>query len=143
MYIQQLFGLGARYGVHRTVSVQFPRGLASATTPSTPIGLQRKQRAPEDTHTMRRRLLYQMRKRGILETDLLLSTFAAQHLSHLSRDEMSDLDVLLSNIDWDIFYWATNKTQPPREVSDMPVFQKLKEHAAKRGSTIVRMPDLD
>ncbi|KAJ1857975.1 Succinate dehydrogenase assembly factor 2 mitochondrial [Coemansia sp. RSA 1822] len=142
MYIQQLFGLGARYGVHRTVSVQFPRGLASATTPST-IGLQRKQRAPEDTHTMRRRLLYQMRKRGILETDLLLSTFAAQHLSHLSRDEMSDLDVLLSNIDWDIFYWATNKTQPPREVSDMPVFQKLKEHAAKRGSTIVRMPDLD
>ncbi|KAJ2147457.1 Succinate dehydrogenase assembly factor 2 mitochondrial [Coemansia sp. RSA 678] len=143
MRIQQLFGLGARYGVHRTARAQFPRGLASAPAiPATPIGLQRKQRAPEDTHTMRRRLLYQMRKRGILETDLLLSTFASQHLPTLSRDEMSDLDVLLSNIDWDIFYWATNKTQAPKEVSDMPVFQKLKEHAAKRGSTIVRMPDL-
>ncbi|KAJ2357755.1 Succinate dehydrogenase assembly factor 2 mitochondrial [Coemansia erecta] len=107
------------------------------------FGLQRKPRANEDTGTMRRRLLYQMRKRGILETDLLLSTFAAQHLSGLTRAELSDLDALLSNIDWDIFYWATGKTQAPDNVASMPVFQKLREHASKRGTTIERMPDLE
>ncbi|KAJ2451645.1 Succinate dehydrogenase assembly factor 2 mitochondrial [Coemansia sp. RSA 2336] len=119
----------------------FSRLLASSTEPQ--IGLQRKQRVGEDTSTMRRRLQYQMRKRGILETDLLLSTFASEYLAQLSRDEMHELDSLLSNIDWDIFYWATGKTQPPTQVANMAVFQKLKEHASKRGESITRMPDLD
>ncbi|KAJ2847859.1 Succinate dehydrogenase assembly factor 2 mitochondrial [Coemansia brasiliensis] len=120
----------------------FPRLLTSSTTGEPQIGLQRKQRVGEDTLTMRRRLQYQMRKRGILETDLLLSTFASEHLSQLSHDEMQELDSLLSNIDWDIFYWATGKTQPPKEIADMVVFRKLQEHASKRGNSIVRMPDL-
>ncbi|KAJ2900682.1 Succinate dehydrogenase assembly factor 2 mitochondrial [Coemansia aciculifera] len=109
---------------------------------SSSLGLERKERGSEDTATMRRRLLYQMRKRGILETDLLLSTFASEHLNTLDPKELADLDSLLSNIDWDIFYWATNKIQPPPQVLQMPVFAKLREHAAKRGSAIVRMPDL-
>ncbi|KAJ2811460.1 Succinate dehydrogenase assembly factor 2 mitochondrial [Coemansia furcata] len=104
------------------------------------VGLERKERGAEDTHTMRRRLLYQMRKRGILETDLLLSTFASEHLANLEHAELVELDSLLSNIDWDIFYWATNKTPAPEAVQGMGVFQKLREHADKRG--IVRMPDL-
>ncbi|KAJ2393557.1 Succinate dehydrogenase assembly factor 2 mitochondrial [Coemansia sp. RSA 2559] len=100
-------------------------------------------RGAEDLDTMRRRLQYQMRKRGILETDLLLSTFASEHLHVLTKEELTDLDALLSNIDWDIFYWATRKTEPPKAIQDMSVFQKLVEHAAKRGNTIVRMPDLE
>ncbi|KAJ1843527.1 Succinate dehydrogenase assembly factor 2 mitochondrial [Coemansia sp. RSA 1722] len=107
------------------------------------IGLQRKMRVGEDIQTMQRRLQYQMRKRGILETDLLLSTFASEHLASLSRDELVDLDTLLSNIDWDIFYWATNKTPAPDEVQNMPVFQKLQQHAMRRGTGITRMPDLE
>ncbi|KAJ2548049.1 Succinate dehydrogenase assembly factor 2 mitochondrial [Coemansia sp. RSA 1933] len=110
---------------------------------STEFGKERSNRTGEDITTMRRRLQYQMRKRGILETDLLLSTFASEHLQTMSLTELADLDVLLSNIDWDIFYWATKKTVPPEAVSSMPVFQKLVEHAAKRGNTIVRMPDLE
>ncbi|KAJ1791570.1 Succinate dehydrogenase assembly factor 2 mitochondrial [Coemansia sp. RSA 2399] len=100
-------------------------------------------RGAEDLDTMRRRLQYQMRKRGILETDLLLSTFASEYLHVLGKEELADLDALLSNIDWDIFYWATKKTVPPKAIQDMSVFQKLVEHAAKRGNTIVRMPDLE
>ncbi|KAJ2664325.1 Succinate dehydrogenase assembly factor 2 mitochondrial [Coemansia sp. RSA 1200] len=107
-------------------------------------GLERNRpRAAEDINTTRRRLQYQMRKRGILETDLLLSTFASEHLHALSPSELADLDSLLSHIDWDIFYWATNKTAPPESVEKMEVFQKLKTHAAKRGNSIVRMPDLE
>ncbi|KAJ1966431.1 Succinate dehydrogenase assembly factor 2 mitochondrial [Dipsacomyces acuminosporus] len=107
------------------------------------IGLERKIRKEEDLETMRRRLQYQMRKRGILETDLLLSTFACEYLNSLSREEMVELDTLLSNIDWDIFYWATEKTPAPEDVEKMAVFQKLKTHAAKRGSKITRMPALE
>ncbi|KAJ2579320.1 Succinate dehydrogenase assembly factor 2 mitochondrial, partial [Coemansia sp. RSA 1836] len=82
------------------------RGLAG-------VGLERKEREGEDITTMRRRLQYQMRKRGILETDLLLSTFASEHLATLEPQELRDLDSLMSNIDWDIFYWATNKSPAP------------------------------
>ncbi|KAJ2059407.1 Succinate dehydrogenase assembly factor 2 mitochondrial [Coemansia sp. S146] len=116
--------------------------LPAQTRQLTSVGLERKERGVEDSQTMRRRLLYQMRKRGILETDLLLSTFASEHLAGLETRELVDLDSLLSNIDWDIFYWATNKTPAPEVVQSMSVFQKLKDHAAKRGSAIVRMPDL-
>ncbi|KAJ1938527.1 Succinate dehydrogenase assembly factor 2 mitochondrial [Linderina macrospora] len=107
------------------------------------IGLERKLREDESVEIVRRRLQYQMRKRGILETDLLLSTFAAEHLKSLTREELTDLDSLLSNIDWDIFYWATDKTPAPEQVASMGVFQKLRAHATKRGSKIVRMPDLE
>ncbi|KAJ2514447.1 Succinate dehydrogenase assembly factor 2 mitochondrial [Coemansia sp. RSA 2049] len=107
-------------------------------------GLERNRpRGTEDISTTRRRLQYQMRKRGILETDLLLSTFASEHLHALTPSELADLDSLLGHIDWDIFYWATNKTAPPESVEKMEVFQKLRTHAAKRGSSIVRMPDLE
>ncbi|KAJ1887529.1 Succinate dehydrogenase assembly factor 2 mitochondrial [Kickxella alabastrina] len=107
------------------------------------IGLERKPRENENLETLQRRLQYQMRKRGILETDLLLSTFASEHLLSLSHEELVDLDSLLSNIDWDIFYWATKKTEAPEVVKRMGVFEKLMEHAAKRGTGIVRMPDLE
>ncbi|KAJ2489112.1 Succinate dehydrogenase assembly factor 2 mitochondrial [Coemansia sp. RSA 2050] len=110
---------------------------------TTGVGLERKERGGEDLSTMRRRLLYQMRKRGILETDLLLSTFASEHLAELEHKELVDLDSLLSNIDWDIFYWATDKTPAPDTVQRMTVFQKLRDHANKQGSAgIMRMPDL-
>ncbi|KAI9501513.1 Succinate dehydrogenase assembly factor 2 mitochondrial [Coemansia spiralis] len=120
-------------------------GGSTSDAPEIPneLGLERKQRTGEDVETVRRRLQYQMRKRGILETDLLLSTFASEQLKLLSREELDDLDSLLSNVDWDIFYWATGKSTPPESVQLMAVFQKLKQHASKRGKTIMRMPDLD
>jgi succinate dehydrogenase flavin-adding protein (antitoxin of CptAB toxin-antitoxin module) len=38
--------------------------------------------------TLRARLTYRSRKRGILETDLLLSTFAKVHLPSMSEAEL-------------------------------------------------------
>jgi|SRR5579859_236936 len=49
-------------------------------------------RSHESPNVTRARLLYQSRKRGILETDLLLSTFAQKHLSTLSESEMREYD---------------------------------------------------
>ncbi|OIW30045.1 hypothetical protein CONLIGDRAFT_661544 [Coniochaeta ligniaria NRRL 30616] len=45
-------------------------------------------RSGEDVPTIRARLLYQSRKRGTLESDLLLSTFASQHLDSISRAQL-------------------------------------------------------
>ncbi|EEY14305.1 DUF339 domain-containing protein [Verticillium alfalfae VaMs.102] len=45
-------------------------------------------RTGEDATTMRARLLYQCRKRGTLESDLLLSTFADTHLPTMSHAQM-------------------------------------------------------
>ncbi|KAG9296862.1 hypothetical protein G9A89_006817 [Geosiphon pyriformis] len=55
------------------------------------------------------RLTYQSRKRGILETDLLLSTFASLHLKNLTDTQLDEYDALLSIPDWDIYYLATGK----------------------------------
>ncbi|CAG8494779.1 11422_t:CDS:2 [Ambispora leptoticha] len=55
------------------------------------------------------RLLYQSRKRGILETDLLLSTFASAHLSSLSDKQLDEYESLMSIPDWDIYYLAVGK----------------------------------
>lgn len=40
------------------------------------------------------RLKYQIRHRGILETDLLLSTFAKVHLENLSEAELDEFDLV-------------------------------------------------
>ncbi|KAI0881693.1 DUF339-domain-containing protein [Annulohypoxylon maeteangense] len=68
-------------------------------------------RVSEDDSTMRARLVYQSRKRGILETDLLLSTFADAHLPTMTREQMTQYDLFLDENDWDIYYWATQ--EPP------------------------------
>ncbi|KAI9811200.1 MAG: succinate dehydrogenase assembly factor 2 [Phylliscum demangeonii] len=64
-------------------------------------------RTGEDVATMRARLFYQSRKRGILESDLLLSTFADAHLGRMTPDQLQQYDRFLDENDWDIYYWTT------------------------------------
>jgi len=66
-------------------------------------------RVGEDDATKRARLLYQSRKRGILESDLLLSTFAAANLPTMTSTQLHQYDLLLDENDWDIYYWATQR----------------------------------
>ncbi|KAK3955339.1 Flavinator of succinate dehydrogenase-domain-containing protein [Pseudoneurospora amorphoporcata] len=68
-------------------------------------------RVGEDPATMRARLLYQSRKRGTLESDLILSTFAQSHLQSMSPEQLKQYDLFLDENDWDIYYWATQ--EPP------------------------------
>ncbi|PGH09111.1 hypothetical protein GX51_00865 [Blastomyces parvus] len=67
----------------------------------------------EDITTMRARLLYQSRKRGILESDLLLSTFASQYLPTMTKPQLQEYDKFLDENDWDIYYWATQDAEDP------------------------------
>jgi len=66
-------------------------------------------RTGEDPNTMRARLLYQSRKRGTLESDLLLSTFADENLGTMTPQQLQQYDLFLDENDWDIYYWATQE----------------------------------
>ena len=50
------------------------------------------ERHNESIESLRARLVYQSRKRGMLEGDLLLSTFAAENLSTMTQQELLEYD---------------------------------------------------
>lgn len=50
------------------------------------------ERHGEDVETLRARLVYQSRKRGNLEMDLILSTFARENLATMSEPELNEFD---------------------------------------------------
>lgn len=54
----------------------------------------------------------QSRKRGTLESDLLMSTFADAHLPNMTLAQMAQYDLFLDENDWDIYYWATQELTP-------------------------------
>lgn len=49
-------------------------------------------RTGEDEQTIRARLVYQTRKRGMLEGDLLLSTFARDNLGTMTMAQLQEFD---------------------------------------------------
>ncbi|KAI1308529.1 Flavinator of succinate dehydrogenase-domain-containing protein [Xylaria venustula] len=88
---------------------QRPREMAVGELEGATFTIEPLRRVGEDEKTMRARLVYQSRKRGILETDLLLSTFADEYLPTMSVEQMSEYDLFLDENDWDIYYWATQE----------------------------------
>ena len=54
-------------------------------------------RPNEQAETMRARLVYQSRKRGSLESDLLLSTFAQENLANMKVEELKEYDKVCKN----------------------------------------------
>lgn len=52
-------------------------------------------RPNESLASLRARLVYQTRKRGTLESDLLLSTFAKEHLPVMSESELREFDKVM------------------------------------------------
>lgn len=66
-----------------------------------------------NTHANRGALFAdQSRKRGTLESDLLLSTFASEQLAGMTRQQLEQYDMFLDENDWDIYYWATQEPTP-------------------------------
>lgn len=88
-----------------------------------------KQKQNEPLQLQKSRLLYQSRKRGMLENGLLLSTFAAKYLDSMNAQQTKLYDSLINtpSNDWDIFYWATNVKPTPPEY-DNEIMAMLKEH---------------
>ena len=102
-------------------------------------------RKNESVETKIRRLLYQARKRGILETDLLLSRFADRYLIKMTEAELNEYDKLWDEMAWDIYYWAKKNykiTPLPDRWKHSKVLGMLKESSNNGDKVILRMPEL-
>ncbi|XP_046395185.1 succinate dehydrogenase assembly factor 2, mitochondrial-like [Ischnura elegans] len=98
----------------------------------------------EAVDVKRARLLYQSRKRGMLENGLILSTFAAKHLAKMSADMLAEYDrmINLPSNDWDLYYWATGVRPVPAEF-DNQVMKLLQDHIKNTNRELrIRQPDL-
>lgn len=148
--------LSIRFPAARAAAVTFvPRlGIARYSSGEKPaeeddvflrIKVQPIDRKGESIDKKRARLIYQSRKRGILETDLLLSRFAAKYLKDMSLEELEEYDSLLNELDWDIYYWATKnfETSPlPKKWENSKLLEKLQNFSQNKEKEILRMPDL-
>ncbi|CAR26250.1 hypothetical protein ZYGR_0H00580 [Zygosaccharomyces rouxii] len=123
------------------------RGLATKSKDdvSLRIKVEPIKRHNEPLDRKRARLIYQSRKRGILETDLLLGGFAAKYLKEMTPEQLAEYDSLLDELDWDIYYWATKnyETSPiPEKWKNSELMKKLQVYAENKDKKILRMPDL-
>jgi succinate dehydrogenase flavin-adding protein (antitoxin of CptAB toxin-antitoxin module) len=85
------FGL-RRYSSGDPYILPLSPGLMNKNTPTeTPLP-PRIHRENETVPALRARLIYQSRKRGMLEGDLILSTFAAEHLNSMNEKELQEFD---------------------------------------------------
>ena len=93
----------------------------------------------------RARLMYQARKRGTLETGILLSHFAKEYLPTFSSEEMDEFNKIMCHPagEWAIYYWAVGKDPFPDDLKDSKVLKKLKEFAANaKREKRLSQPDL-
>ncbi|KAL7286131.1 hypothetical protein TKK_0019574 [Trichogramma kaykai] len=99
----------------------------------------------ESTEVKRARLLYQSRKRGMLENGLVLSTFAHKYLNGFNEKHLRQYDQLINipSNDWDIYYWATGvKPVPPQYNNEvMSLLQEFLKNEQREAR--IRQPDLN
>ncbi|PFH48715.1 hypothetical protein AMATHDRAFT_76593 [Amanita thiersii Skay4041] len=146
--------LGPSFVIQRPISTSLSRHKDPWMLPNTPEHLASTETPPdlpppkpldrqnETVETMRARLVYQSRKRGTLESDLLLSTFARDNLSRMDEKELGEYDRLLDEPDWDIYYWSTGKRTPPSRWANSAILEKLRVHARNEGKVVRQMPPL-
>ena len=91
-------------------------------------------RGEETDEQLRQRLLYQSRKRGIRENDLLMGTFAGEELGSMNRAELEEYDGILNEHDneWDMYKWMVGKMPLPEHLKDSSVMKKLVVHAENK-----------
>eukprot|EP01102_Stenamoeba_stenopodia_P004687 TRINITY_DN15003_c0_g1_i1.p1 TRINITY_DN15003_c0_g1~~TRINITY_DN15003_c0_g1_i1.p1 ORF type:complete len:165 (+),score=41.57 TRINITY_DN15003_c0_g1_i1:55-495(+) len=73
----------------------------------------------------KRKLLYRSNHRGMRENDLILGSFAKEHLNDLSREELREYEKVLDQPDPELFSWFTGKATPPPEFKDHPILLRL------------------
>ncbi|KAK6013497.1 TPR repeat region [Ostertagia ostertagi] len=75
------------------------------------------------------RLLYQSKKRGILENDILIGDFGEKYLNKMDRETLKEYDTLINGdiMEWDLYYYMSGKEEPPADVANSGAFQLLKK----------------
>ena len=92
-----------------------------------------KDETEEPLEEKRRRLIWQSRKRGISENDLLLTTWFEKNHENMTWEKMDEYDQLINAHvnEWDVFYWIS-KTRPTPEQFDNETMHALQEHCENK-----------
>ncbi len=61
----------------------------------------------------RRKLKFRAWRRGFREMDLLMGSFADEHLPSLSDDDLSEFERLLATPDWEVYAWLIGQKSVP------------------------------
>ncbi|KAF0767017.1 succinate dehydrogenase assembly factor 2-B, mitochondrial-like [Aphis craccivora] len=82
---------------------------------------------------MRSRLIYQSRKRGILENCIIFTSFADKYLKTFNCDQLQKYDALINSKfdEWDLYAWSIGSKPAPQEF-DNDIMKLLKDHVQKR-----------
>ncbi|KAJ1352465.1 hypothetical protein KIN20_008798 [Parelaphostrongylus tenuis] len=88
----------------------------------------------EQLNVMRSRLLYQSKKRGILENDIILGEFAEKYLPTMEREDLTSYDKLINgeHMEWDLYYFISGNKEPPKDVANLTVFKMIKKFVDER-----------
>jgi len=89
----------------------------------------------EEAATLRRRLLFQSRHRGVKELDLILGRFAEAHLAGFGMGELQQFAVLLGEQDPDIYDWLVGRVPLPPRLQN-PVTQRLLTFTNREKTTL-------
>lgn len=64
-----------------------------------------------------KKLLYKSNYRGCKETDLVLGNFAHKYIDSLSDKELAEFEIIVNQMDPDIWDWLNNKSLAPNNIS--------------------------
>lgn len=68
----------------------------------------------------RRKLKFRAWRRGFREMDLLMGSFADEHIAGMSEDEITEFERLLATPDWEVYAWLVGqKPVPDNHKSDL------------------------
>ena len=85
------------------------------------------QAAAEQIEIKRKRLRFRSWHRGTRESDLLLGSFADQHVLAFDEAQLDRFAALIENNDPDIYNWMTGREPVPAE-HDHDVMRLLQQH---------------
>ncbi|CCW61684.1 unnamed protein product [Phytomonas sp. EM1] len=81
----------------------------------------------ETVEHKRRRLIYQSQYRGMVEMDLIFGHFARCKVMTLPDELLDEYDILLRQLDNDLFQWLVMNLTPPDDVNRLKCFHELKK----------------
>jgi antitoxin CptB len=81
----------------------------------------------QTVHEWRKRLKFRSWHRGTREMDLLMGSFADEHLPHFTEAQLKTYEEILGYSDPDLYIWYTGKEPIPANV-ESDVLTKFKNH---------------
>lgn len=89
----------------------------------------------ERDEARRRRMIYRSKQRGWLEVDLLLGSWAVEHIPELTEVELDEYEIVLKEETIDIYNFISGKDPLPPHLQELNIMKKLKEYAFERNMT--------